>query len=54
VWNEDAAEVVVKNVHDLAAISMEDTIIVEKTFDGVSTLLLAVGIDALILQQDTE
>ncbi len=32
----------VKNVHDLPAISMEDAMTVEKTFDRVSTLLLAV------------
>ncbi len=35
---------VVKNAHDLAAISMEDTMTVEKTFDRVSTLLLAVDL----------
>jgi len=36
--------VVVKNVHDLAAISMEETMTVEKTFDRVSALLLAIDV----------
>jgi len=36
--------VVIKNVHDLAAISIEDTMTVEKTFDRVSALLRAVDV----------